>query len=104
MPFDGTKLDATTQLLIKAREVLVTNGWCTGHLVDKKGRHCAMGAIQCAMGYNKNLQGLAYGSETETRLADALPRGYWSVPMFNNDQTSVKPILELFDRAIGGAV
>jgi len=105
MPFDGTNLDETTKTLIEARRILIDYGWCVGNLVQNDGRHCAMGAINAAMGHHVNAAGPAYGSEAEKRLLKVLPQKWLGqcIPSFNNAQDTVEPVIALFDRAIANS-
>ncbi len=107
MPFDGTRLDETTQVILRARDLLA-KGWCTNtrKAPGDEPRFCALGALAYAATGNawsgdctKRDNSIFYrGCE---RLADALPAvGSTSkIARYNNAQTSVEPILEWFDKA-----
>ncbi len=94
MPFDGTGYSDAKQVLIRARELLETEGWVQDKMRSPDGR-CAMGAIYdvaitqsaeeplrrlaCAMGFT-DIQGIVPWNDTHTRFE----------------------VLQAFDRAIGG--
>jgi hypothetical protein len=113
MPFDGTKLDEATRVLIEARQILIEKGWITCVCEDDEGRHCAMGAINAVFDHHsRGTGGPAYqdrGKPMVDRLYDAIPkekRALYSddrlsaVPCFNNDQKDVSVVLDWFNRAI----
>lgn len=116
MPYDGTRLDETTQGLIAAKEVLVQEGWCRDTRKDQEGRHCAIGAVDAACGTGEPLYTWAYytpATPLVTRLRDAIPSGEralrhsdagFSVADYNNTRESVEEIYEWFDRAIAAGV
>jgi hypothetical protein len=46
MPFDGTEINATTARLIKGRELIQNEGWCSkGEGEPSSGPHCVVAAI-----------------------------------------------------------
>jgi hypothetical protein len=106
MPFDGTDLDINTQLLIDAKQLLIDKGWCTKCLaVDRYGRDishnspqavgfCALGAIFRAAHDRRHI---TLENAPFERLQIAMGG---NIPVFNNRQTSVEPVLAAFDRAI----
>lgn len=113
MPFDGnpeTFVDETTAVLIKARRALVEYGWCVGSRLDGDGRRCALGAIEAAQ-MRGAYDYVGSGDPAVMRLAGAIPAdfGYRQhkpddahrVAAYNNIQTTIEPILDWFDRAIG---
>lgn len=103
MPLDGTRYDEATQQLIDAKQLLIEKGWCRGARVNMKNEHCALGALDVAMGEMAERFHLAV-----IRLADAVPAEIerspigpaWDVAQFNNAQGSVESILAWFDRAL----
>lgn len=110
MPLDSSTYDQSTLALTDARALLVEKGWCRGVLTDDAGRHCLIGAILdvtgisivdlVMMGVNDML------TRTITRIAAVLPvhdrrPHYWGdLARFNNEQTSVEPVLALIDAAL----
>jgi hypothetical protein len=40
--------DLVREDIRRAREILVEEGWCQGHLRDSSGRHCLVGALMDA--------------------------------------------------------
>ena len=111
MPFDnGNFIDDDTLALIAARELLVRDGWCIGELQDAQGRHCALGAIGFSLHNSHCGQGLPQDYRLCRRLAQLIELEHpqfkressdnWTIIYFNDTQTSVEPILALFDKAI----
>lgn len=45
------ELDAASRLLLKAADLIETDGWCIGMLRDAKGRLCIRGALIKAAGH-----------------------------------------------------
>lgn len=93
MPFDGTKLDDVTKLLIEGRE-RIERGWCQG-VMRKLGAVCMVGALyEGTIGSDGNIY-----FNAELRLqrgagTDDLPR--WNdAPERTKDE-----VLQAFDRAI----
>ncbi len=100
MPFDGTKLDAVTQRLIRGRE-RIANGWCQASY-GADGRYCMHGAI------GGDFQLGEYEAARE-RLAAALPpeaQGGAVPAMVWNDEPgrTVEEVLAVFDRAIAACL
>jgi hypothetical protein len=97
MPFDGTKLDETTQRLIRGR-ARIEQGWCKGALY-KDGAVCAIGAIMDnpsaeSTAPNDKIFGTAYD-----RLSKAV--GSEWIASWNNQRARTKEdVLAAFDRAI----
>lgn len=110
MPLDGTQLDETTQTLIKAKQLLIDEGWCIDSRHDILGRRCALGALDSV------LNTWSDHHPATARLNAAIPGDRtgqpWSHPkhfncnvaLYNNAQTSIEPILEWFDRAIAAGL
>ncbi len=108
MPFDGTQLDETAQVILRARELL-EKGWCKNarKISGNEVRYCALGALAYAATGDawsgdcmKRDNSLFYRGCK--RLANALPKTVGSpgnIASYNNAQTSVEPILEWFDKA-----
>lgn len=94
------------QILIDARTLLVEKGWTKlAPARDAEGRivrphnpsatcFCASGAVTRASDHPTSTE-VAY-----SRLMRFIPPQYGSVQFFNDYQSSVVPVLELFDRAI----
>jgi hypothetical protein len=116
MPLDGTYLDETTQVILRARDLLA-KGWCTGSRQNGM-TFCALGALAYVATGNANRDSALYrkGYERlESSLTDAqreeaqqesMRQGFGRlhsrqglVAQYNNSQTSVEPILEWFDKA-----
>ncbi len=122
MPFDNTEtlteFGQDTATLIRAKEILIKDGWCTKFLKNKQGQHCINGAILEALGGGDADVFAVFSGRKITfpaaslisfyrvinRVAAAsdLPRDF-STAMFNNAQTSVEPVLDLLDKAIAGS-
>lgn len=97
MPLDGGNIDPRVLVLMEARQILVDDGWVPYCGARQRGYpNCAVTAITAAGGAEDDI----------ALLVQALPRRRWwqhqwrSVPQFNDAQTSVEPILALYDRAI----
>lgn len=111
MPFDGSRLDLTTRILINGRDRLERDGWCRGMLVDHLGRVCMMGAL----GYDgptatitlsrrsprtRAVLRLARALGFSTALDEDVPK---AVVTWNDaSRRTRKQVLEVFDRAIAG--
>ncbi len=96
MPFDGTNLDESTQLLIEGRE-RVERGWCQGKMRGW-GKVCAMGAI---WPMNRIITETAYEG-AYARLHRAVGgRPEWGVPQWNDVPGRTQDeVLAAFDKAI----
>jgi hypothetical protein len=103
MPFDGTKLDEATRMLMDARGFIET-GWCRntqaraadGSAVepdsDEAVSWCAYGALVRA--------GLRNGDMYHSAVLRFKKAAGGLVATFNNAQKTVDPVLDAFDRAI----
>jgi hypothetical protein len=99
LPFDGTKLDDVTKLLIEGRE-RIEQGWCQGRF-EAKGSFCMLGAIR----YDH--QTTKWRRAARKRLARALGLGQEAdgnhIPNWNDAPGRTKDeVLQAFDRAIAG--
>lgn len=109
MPLDGTNvLDETGLVILKAKEVLLKNGWCVGVRVDGHGRRCALGALDAVWGLGeRDYQPMEKHHPAVERLAALVPPGphvkmdgaAHTVASFNNAQTDPQVIYDWFDRA-----
>lgn len=105
MPRDGSYLPQETQtdrdlaVLRAAREEIARpGGWCKGEYHNIWGGHCAVGAIEVALG----MRSLKAAKEIATRLlVPALPYSSTTVAGFNDWSFRLKEdVLALYDRAI----
>lgn len=94
MPFDGTHLSETKTALLRARQLLIDEGWIPECGKWETGPHCIATALVKAAGERKWLE-WALNPEWDDREPGSLALIEW-----NDAQTSVEPILELFDKAI----
>lgn len=104
----------SSEVLKKARALLLEKGWCKGELARNKYRHkvdptspnatrfCSFGAIHNILGIkDTHLLMDSRVRHVSTYLSDSLPENYYSLLVFNdNSTTSIKDIDALFTRAI----
>ncbi|MEV7296790.1 hypothetical protein AB0N79_35015 [Streptomyces microflavus] len=87
-------------LLQRAHHRLLTDGWCTGALVEEDGARCTGGAIRIEARGNHGLEAGAVAV-----LLDAIRRkfgdGVDSVPSFNDAHSSSHIPLRMLDQAAG---
>jgi hypothetical protein len=93
------------QILIGAKSLIETNGWCQKKYASKEGGFCMAGAIGKVMSYNK----LSYGDKTLCLAIDILRKsievgvksGYYSIGDYNDAPGRTKAeVLAMFDKAI----
>lgn len=85
-------------ILEGAKTILQTTGWCKGIFRDHDGRCCIVGAMDRAAWMQKIRCVSPQYYCADKALRSLVPNG--NLPAFNDDQTSVEPVLELIDRAI----
>lgn len=96
------------EVLLRAREVLVTKGWTTGTFARNEEKYPCMsidpracsfsaeGALRCATRVHE------VRWEAEEVLAHAVPLpSATHLPRWNDEQTSIEVVLAAYDRAIG---
>jgi hypothetical protein len=84
-------------LLQRAHHRLITEGWCSGALVNEQGARCLYGAIHAAARGDQSLE--SRGLEV---LMDAIRRKFGdadSVPSFNDAWNSGRIPMRMLDRA-----
>ncbi len=85
-------------LLQRAHHRLLTDGWCSGALVDKEGARCLYGAIHIESRGDRRLEEAAL-----TVLLDAIRRQFGddvdSVPSFNDAFGSGRVPIRMLDQA-----
>lgn len=102
MPFDGRQLNETTRHLLRAKEYLENNGWCSTGPRGEAGEVCISSAIALAApGWNHRagyIMGVALG--VEPSYIDGHTIGQW------NDAPGrlLNEVLAAFDKAIALAM
>lgn len=103
MAFDASLDDiAQDRLLLQRARDICEAGWCIGARRDREGNHCLVGALSVAKYGKENCGTDADFTHWRALLgpfADYLSDG-WAIAVWNNQQTSVKPVLERLDAAI----
>ncbi len=109
MPFDNTEtlteFDQDILIFKRAKVILIEQGWCRYVLRDGRGRHCVNGAIVEAMqGFVEESRGCikpdVWSQYHRLMNKIGLMNGGYPTMYFNDDQTSVEPVLDLLDKAI----
>ena len=86
-------------LLQRAHHRLLTDGWCSGALVDEDGARCMLGAIRIESRGDRGLEASAAAV-----LLDAIRRTFGdvdSLPSFNDAHGSDRVPLRMVDQAAG---
>jgi hypothetical protein len=85
-------------LLQRAHHRLLTDGWCSGALVDEDGARCMLGAIRIEAGGDRGLEASAAAV-----LLDAIRREFGddvdSVPSFNDAHGAARIPIRMVDQA-----
>lgn len=96
MPFDGTKLDDVTKLLIEGRE-RIEQGWCQ-HKTRERGAVCVIGALHDG---RSGVDEPYYAAMR--RLGRAVGLAWSLLPLWNDAPGRTKDeVLAAFDKAIAG--
>ncbi|MCD9899093.1 hypothetical protein LUR56_01050 [Streptomyces sp. MT29] len=86
-------------LIQRAHHRLLTDGWCSGALIDEDGARCMLGAIRTEAHGDRGLEAGAAAV-----LLDAIRRKFGdvdSVPSFNDTHNSGRIPLRMLDQAAG---
>ncbi|MFF0203454.1 hypothetical protein [Streptomyces sp. NPDC005017] len=86
-------------LLQRAHQRLLTDGWCSGTLVDENGAVCMLGAIRAEAGGDRGLE-----ADAAAVLLDAIRRRFANVdtvPSFNDAHGSGRVPIRMVDQAAG---
>lgn len=84
-----------------ARTILMEEGWKTGSMGTVGGPSCLMGALRqagCGEPHDLSYDGTDEGMRVIGLVAQGLPQGQNSLVMWNDDQRSEKPVLELLEK------
>lgn len=85
------------QVLLDAKQLLLTKGWCKYSYEDSHGRHCLVGAISTVAPFNQS-----WDTIYELREFNNMPNE--SLSNFNDmPTTTLEDIFDLLDRAIEAA-
>lgn len=86
------------EVLRKAREVLVTDGWCQNELISSAGAHCAIGALHQAVEYKATVVPCILALRNVMSDPEKYHNG---LTKYNDTPGRTKEeILALYDRAI----
>lgn len=99
MPFDGTSLSQVKRDLIAGKQLLIEKGWVP-YCGLPEGPHCVMTANQFSIVTDEQQRRLA---SLNVLVRAAGLRTLMEIADWNDRQTSIEPVLALFDEAIASA-
>lgn len=96
MPFDGTQLNRTVQLLLSAKSRLEKDGWCQCELHADSGAHCLWGSFEFKD--REEMIEINHILEHTIRLKSGFR---FDVPQWNDASNRTKEeVLALLDKAV----